>query len=961
MTFTDPKLTLTFTANDLPVGHNTTQVLTDEDLVRGSFVFKSSRLSGLKSSSDTIDLQIKKGCSSVEDIIATEGNILAVLSDDDVTLFTGYISTSYSWGVTDHGEQALNVTLESIGTRLFNVPFIETGKHFFDCTAAQAVYAIVNPLGITIKSGDEATLPQNVKFTAEGGQTCRELLDSLFYECNCVYFFNAVGQLCVLEIEADTTDAPLYNKNKLRMVDRKVVTLSKKLRTYSGARVAYTELASADNYLVYRNTTGQDDTHPFCNLVLQAGEYFDGTEIYTAAEWSEAQADTFREPALIGAVNAASESQIVGSNKIVSISNLTPDVIGAGMTCVFENVGGGYFKLTAHNESGGERAFTKMDLKASIIYVKSNGVIRTQIDGPSAGKSMLEEELSWIHDKDDATKHANLLAQYHRYASASYTFYTNEDIPLGSVVKLHDDVYSGLEVYVLVTASQKNDNASVIAYSAVGVSTFDLDEDAYHGVSEQAKSSGAMGPAGPKGDSVVVEYALGTYLEPIYPPSEDMTWGGNVMLWNSEAMEWGLSPWSSEVPVAQRGHCDWMRTKVGTGPWEYSRLSGLMAWEPQCLGVITDELPTETQSGEGLIYGDYFIVGETFTQGGVTYTEGYAYTYDGVYWYEMNLTNPANMNAALDCANALIQSGTNVTNSTASIFGWFKNLVAQNAVFANLLARNLQVGDGDGTSGSGFRFRARAYNDAGQKLTEPDFDVYFDNKMLFRVDSEGKIYFGQGFWYNPDDSAIHSVNDNVLINSGGNIVAKNATITEGSRFEGSFDCDVIKTEPIPSSYTDYPSRTNSGTQAKLLWDDLYSAGLIPASGSSGYLPIETVGVTTPFKYIRASHTISGAIELYAIYFADANLSEYPIGQYYNLTNYNSGLIPEASNAGLFTGYLGGNLTSYRYATSGITIRVYTGGNRLWVNIPQGGSGLSSGQLYYELDSGGGSGTLHVKL
>ena len=117
--------------------------------------------------------------------------------------------------------------------------------------------------------------------------------------------------LCIQPIDADTENAPTYDKEKLRMVDRKVVSLSKKLRTYSGARVAYTELASADNYLVYRNTTGQDSEHPYCNLELQAGEYFDGTEIYTAQEWSEAQADTFREPALIGAVNAASDAQHV--------------------------------------------------------------------------------------------------------------------------------------------------------------------------------------------------------------------------------------------------------------------------------------------------------------------------------------------------------------------------------------------------------------------------------------------------------------------------------------------------------------------------------------------------------------------------------------------------------------------------------------------------------------------------
>ena len=935
---TDPKLTLTFTANDLPSGHSTTQVLNDDDLVRDSFEFKRSRLNGLKSSSDTVNLQIRKGCVSVEDIIATEGNIQAVLSDGETTLFTGFIATSYSWGVTDHGEQALNVTLESQGTRLFNKPFIETGKHFFDCTASAAVEAIITPLGLAMRSGDASKLPQNVKHTVEAGETCRELLDQLFYECNCVYYFSASGQLCVQEIEADTAEAPTYNKNTLRMVDRKVVSLSKKLRTYSGARVAYTELASADNYLIYRNTTGQDSTHPYCNLELQAGEYFDGTEIYTAAEWSEAQADTFREPALIGAVNAASESQIVGSNKIVSISNLSSDVIGAGMTCVFENVGGGYFKLTAHNGSGGARSFTKMDLKASIVYVKSNGVIRTQIDGPSAGKSVLEEELSWIHDKDDATKHANLLAQYHRYASASYSFYTNGDIPLGSVVRLNDDVFSGLDVFVLVTASQKNDNSSVIAYSAVGVSTFNLDEDAYHGVSEQAKQSGAMGPAGPKGDSVVVEYALGTYIEPIYPPSEDMTWNGETMLWDDEAMQWGLSPWSTEMPVPVRGMCIWMRTKVGNEPWEYSRLTGLMAWEPQCIGVFTDATPTQTESGEGLIIGDYFVAGETFTEDGKTYTEGFVYEYDGVYWHVMNFADPKNMSAALNSANAVIQNGTNVSNYTSSIYGWFKNLVAQNGVFANLLARNLQVGEGDGTAGSGFRFRAREYNSSGQKLTSPDFDVYYNDNMLFSVDSDGKIFFGQGFWYDPSDQAIHSADDNVVIDSSGTIAAQNAVLSGSSYFEGSFDCGVIKTAVSDPQPIDTFTATVSISQAY----DLYGS-----MGAAGYKRDTLYHASIPgipsVKYVKfwdssKSEGLDRILYEYVGFF-DENLSQIKPSTIMTVNKPNDKALWTSRKLGVI---LDGN-----YSQNTFNLVMLGGGNALQLDIPSAdyALGLSSGMLF----------------
>lgn len=929
---TEPSLTLTFTANDLPYGHSTTQVLNDYDLVRDSFEFKRSRLNGLKSSSDTVNLQIRKGCASVEDIIATEGNIQAVLSDGETILYTGFIATSYSWGVTDHGEQALNVTIESMGTRLFNKPFIETGKHFFDCTASAAIYSIVTPLGIIFRPGEERKLLQPVRRTAEAGETCRELLDSLFYECNAVYYFNELGQLCVQPIDANTENAPTYDKEKLRMVDRKVVSLSKKLRTYSGARVAYTELASADNYLVYRNTTGQDSSHPYCNLELQAGEYFDGTEIYTAQEWSEAQADTFREPALIGAVNAASESQIVGSNKIVSIDNLAPEVVGAGMTCEFENVGGGYFKLTAHNGSGGARSFFRMDLYASIIYVKSNGVIRTQIDGPSAGKSTLEESLTWIHDRDNATKHANLLAQYHRYASATYTFYTNENIPLGSVVKLYDNVFSGLEVYVLVTASQKHDNSSTIAYSAVGVSTFNLDQDAYHGISEPARQSGQQGPPGAPGEAAEVQYALGTSLTE--PPSAEMQWGGEDMLWNGEQMIWNDGLYTDDIPALVRGMYVWMRSRVGEQPWQYTRLTGATAWEAENLGIAMTETPKTSRQGLNLTVGDYFVCGALFTEDEKTYQPGYAYIYTGSAWTEMSLADEANAEKAIDLLSSLVSAEIQIpsSNSAYSVWQWTKNLVALNAVIQNLTAMNLKVG----THGTGFSFRALTDDGNGNKV----FDVTYNGADLFKVDiATGKIYFGQGFWYNPDDGAIHSSGDKVVIGSSGTITAIDAEISGSSRFHGSFNCDVIKTVVgSPSLLTTLSTSVNDYTQ---IADLLYTWRDVAGLSVDTFYRVNLVGYPS-VRYAKITPSVSYGES--AFYFYDEQYNAINPSSLFSVSSYNT-----SSTSYLNTRY-GSN---YRriggtWAVSGFTLQILTGGNVLEVSIPSAGqaSGLSSNQLFY---------------
>ena len=685
MRVNNPVLVLTFLGNDLTSGHSTTQTIDNSWIVNHSIVPSLQLLNGLKSSSDQFGLTLFRKCPSVEDIIATEGNIRAQLYDGESIIFTGFVSTSYSWTVTDHGESALAITIESVGTRLFSKPFIEYGYHFFDTSASTVVYEIINPLGLQIKPGDERKLLQPVRKEVEAGKTCRELLDSLFYGCNAVYTFNAQGQLCVEQITASTAGARVIDSEHLYRLNGKAISLSKSLRTYKGARLRYSETSNASDYLVYRNTTSQDSEHPYCNLKLGAGEWFDGAEIYTAQEWSEATADQFREPTLISAVNASSESSIVGSGKIIAISNAHQLVVcDSGITCQIESVGGKWFKITAHNTTNSDKYITRMDLYADIIYEKSQGVIRTQIQGSEDGKSLLEEEMTWIHDKDNAQRHGNLLAQYHRNCGANYTFYSELDLDLGSVIKLKDDVYSGLEVYVLIYAAKGTSDGDLTEYKAVGISTFDLDEPTYHGTTQPAHQSGAQGPAGEPGATAEIQYAIGSSI--INPPVDEMLWGGVEMLWGGETMLWQQGLWTDEVPDMERGKYIWMRTRTGDSPWQYTRLTGSTSWDAENLGVATTETPKQSKQGLGLIPGDFFIAGAEFTEDGVTYRRGFAYSYNGTGWDVLDLSDADNSGKALQCLSDLMTSGINVTDSTASIWGWFQNLVSQNAVINQLVA-----------------------------------------------------------------------------------------------------------------------------------------------------------------------------------------------------------------------------------------------------------------------------------
>ena len=991
MKLTEPSLVLTFLGNDLEPGHSTTQTIDYSWLVNRSAELSRQLLNGLKSSSDQVGITLFRKCPSVEDIIATEGNIRVQVYDDTTLKFTGFLSTNYQWTLTDHGEQALQLTIESVGTRLFSKPFIETGHYFFNTSASAAIYAIINPLGIPFRSGDERKLLQPIQKDIDAGKSCREILDSLFYECNAVYFFNERGELCIFNITADTTGAQKIDSAHLFNSKGKSISLSKSLRTYKGARVQYAETASATNYLVYRNTTGQDSVHPFCHLKLGAGEWFDGAEIYTAAEWSAATADTFREPTLISAVNASSESSIVGSNEILAISNAVQDVIAeTGITVSIEAVGGKWFKITCHNTTAYDRYIDKLDLKADIVYQKSDGIIRTQVTGSTDGKSLLEEEMTWIHDKDNAQKHANLLAQYYKSCGANYTFYSDLDIPLGSVIELNDDVFSGLDVFVLVYAQKTSASSDICEYKAVGITTFNLAEAVYHGTTEPAKQSGAQGAQGEPGASTIVQYARGTSLT--NPPSEAMQWNGVDMLWDGQVMLWSTDLYSDTVPEAARGEYIWMRTKVGDAPWQYSRLTGSASYDPIFLGAV-NSLPTQTPDGLNLIDGDYFVASENFDND--NYLEGFAYIYNGSTWSMMDLEDVDNAPKALQCLGGILASGANVANATKSIWGWFANLVAQNAVIDNLFSQAITIltgghiesvdfvapFEGDvcdvDTSGvqsyEGFSFVESTFVSA---VSSWGYGVYkfkctsggrYNGTWSLYQDSTLKVSGLNNNSTNPSmrsygvyisfdgEGAVARTDDEIIINyyrstipgqgfhlgSDGTFICSNATVSGDSFFRGRFDCDVIKTEVDTTSSQSISVTDTTKTQGSTVATALQSAGF-----SAGVKIAATIsGATNPVRFISYSGE--------NVYFFDENFNPVDIADYFSVKQYreDTGAVSTADSTNQIGRFKVDKGTYLRYwvkyyMDNSYTITAYNGGNRLTVDIPDNGVGLEFGQLFY---------------
>ena len=189
-----------------------------------------------------------------------------------------------------------------------------------------------------------------------------------------------------------------------------------------------------------------------------------------------------------------------------------------------------------------------------------------------------------------------------------------------------------------------------------------------------------------------------------------------------------------------------------------------------------------------------------------------------------------------------------------------KNLVSINAFIQNLVAENLQAGAGTGLLGSGFRFRAKSDRD-GDGTNVPVFDIMFHDQVLFKVDiATGKIYFGEHFWYDPADGAIHTPNNKTVINADGTIEAidglfKGHIEADSGIFKGIFDTTALKLEP--STATAYSRNEGAdGYQARDYYN--YFAGILGTIHEKIYrasIPSGTYYIRNPNG--RVDFTLSG--------------------------------------------------------------------------------------------------------
>lgn len=422
----------------------------------------------------------------------------------------------------------------------------------------------------------------------------------------------------------------------------------------------------------------------------------------------------------------------------------------------------------------------------------------------------------------------------------------------------------------------------------------------------------------------------------------------------------------SSIVVSVTVTCDekefpWTMTLTPIDITEPERYAGVLESIPQ-----GDTLP----DGSKAINGDWFVLKST----NIMYVLDMSYAGDTAPWKPYDNSNALSTIPLEKVSTALVDMinlGT-TDKTTATLLGVFKALCADQGFVKYLQTYSLTIGKGN------FKVEIQAHNPTtGEELANPIFKVSYGGNTVFQIDaSTGNVFIGKpnasltapetGFMYNASTQEILSKSSNFSINANGKLSALDGY------FKGKFDCNVIKTDTQKTTVDTFSISTISNRQAENLYNELDNKGFEASNKYKCSLSgIPNVNYVSFRKVSDDSYSYHTGSIVTRYYFYDFKCQAY-IGFYnsqlqpIDISSYVEGRkdtkIDEVSgNKKIGTECSSNEIGSFciqksengnqstenrgMYFKTAMTLKIYTGGQILVVDLPTSKENLPKGALY----------------
>lgn len=847
---------------------------------------------GINSSSSTAEVTLSHDSPYTLPILECEKDLHAVLKEvedpqNPVVYFTGYISQDFTWTVDSRGAQAVKITLEDVGTKKFKTPYTTGSSALIEGTASECISDICSVAGV-IAGASTQNITTPVKTIAEDGETCQELMTTLCEELGYAYYFSNEGVLELKLLSTDTlTNVPTVDDSDLY----DTIKLNKQARQYKGSRITYKTLADRSGALVYRDITNQSASHKDCWIELSLNEYYPASSI-TSIECVDLEE----------------------GKEIYTVENVVPTVVwsrGSGTSSIALHGSNSLdVRLQCTNTAGFNKgAVSKLQATADITYIDSTEVIYGEGE-TSGSKDYFEYDCRWIHTQTPAIKFANFIAQYYQYCSREFTFKSKSRFELGQIIKLHENVFSGLETYLIISTIKETDSTQVITYTANSISAFNY--------TKQTTNSGTTTP--PSTVYVPTADVENTMVNIIVSPTtfyKDLRDTTNASIsfeyWYNgttvapAAIVWDVVTNDGTHLTVSGSTTTESVTVAKNNNYTYVKVSGYVTGSPETLVEVQVDFIDNTTYNKNwgtltalpsgvVLNGDYFIAGSTFSG----YTLGCPYVYSGNTWTALTASDPENTMRLFNLMGNVMASDLTVP-AVSAMYAWFGTLIAQDAAIQNLFSKNITILN----NGS---IHSAAYDDTGTYIGP-----------------------GPGFWL--------GANGQLFCDSG---QMKDLVISGNSTFSGSFNCTAIQTaisDPVVAQQVTLPNANDN--QAMSLYN------LINNNYRDKMQQVE-VSFTSPIRYMMADFTSGGSQgrDRYFITFYDELYNQLDLNDYVSMsTNLSNPTDPYRKGLYWYPRRLTWDTEYYSKSNTLFTIYIQIGGNTLIMNIPTSSQGLVTGMLW----------------
>ena len=259
----------------------------------------------------------------------------------------------------------------------------------------------------------------------------------------------------------------------------------------------------------------------------------------------------------------------------------------------------------------------------------------------------------------------------------------------------------------------------------------------------------------------------------------------------------------------------------------------------------------------------------------------------------------------------------------------FSKIAILQAFIGKLRVANINAGL------NGFEFVVQTYDSNGDY--NPQFYIKHGNVNLLRVDPIlGKIYFGDGFFYDKADDSVHSTGDGIVINSNGSITLSGITLNNTEDGYADFGSALFRQQNRGQSRITINDSTGQG---RTLYDKMMDVYDITVSGTqfrSRWFPcaVSSDSSLVYARLVRENYTGGWGlrVDLYGIEFTDSSKSTV-ITKAYRYETSQTDINPFAT----------GTIVSFFYGGNVMELR----------NLPTSDTGLSAGRIWSD------NGTLKV--